>query len=50
MNQIEEIEVDPIGDLRRALNQEMFDREQFHKLTQIVKILPELIDVAKENK
>jgi hypothetical protein len=49
MNQIEEIEVDPIGDLRRALNQEMFDREQFHKLTQIVKVLPELIDMAKEN-
>jgi hypothetical protein len=49
MKQIEEIETDPIGDLRRALNQEMFDKEQFHKLTQIVKILPELIDMAKEN-
>jgi len=49
MKQIEEIEADPIGDLRRALNQEMFDKEQFHKLTQIVKVLPELIDMAKEN-
>ena len=49
MNQIEEINEDPIGDLRRALNQEMFDKEQFHKLTQVLKVLPELIDMAKEN-
>ena len=52
MNQeqeIIEIDEDPIGDLRRALNQEMFDREQFNKLTNVLKVLPELFEMAKKN-
>jgi predicted translin family RNA/ssDNA-binding protein len=50
MNQeIEIIEADPIGDLRRALNQEMFDKEQFHKLTNVLKVMPELYEMAKKN-
>jgi hypothetical protein len=41
--------IDPIGDLRRALNEEMFTREKFHKWTNQLKHLPEFFELAKRN-
>jgi hypothetical protein len=42
--------IDPIGDLRRALNQEILTREQFHKWTNQLKHLPEFFELAKKGK
>lgn len=39
--------IDPIGDLRRALNQEMPDREQFHRFYNKLKNLPMFFEIAK---
>ena len=45
----EDIEfIDPIGDLRRALNQEMIDREDFHKFYTKLKNLPMFFEIAKK--
>lgn len=45
---IEKIEDnDPIGDLRRSLNQELPSREQFHQFYNKVKNLPEFFEIAK---
>lgn len=56
MKEIEKIEIkieedkDPIGDLRRSLNQPLPEREQFHKWYNQVKNLPEFFKIAKERK
>lgn len=39
---------DPIGDLRRALNQEMPSRDEFHKMNAKLKNLPMFFDLAKK--
>jgi hypothetical protein len=45
----EDIEfIDPIGDLRRALNQEMIEREDFHKFYTKLKNLPMFFEFAKK--
>ena len=47
--EIIETDEDAIGDLRRALNQEVLETEQFHKLTNVLKVMPELYEMAKKN-
>jgi hypothetical protein len=45
----EDIEfIDPIGDLRRSLNQEMIEREDFHKFYTKLKNLPMFFEIAKK--
>lgn len=39
--------IDPIGDLRRALNQEFPNREDFHKLYTKLKNLSMFFEIAK---
>lgn len=39
--------IDPIGDLRRALNQEIPTREGFHKFYNKLKNLPMFFEIAK---
>lgn len=39
---------DPIGDLRRALNQELPTQQQFHKWYHQLKNLPEFFEIAKK--
>lgn len=39
--------IDPIGDLRRALNQEMPERAAFHKFYTKLKNLPMFFEIAK---
>ncbi len=39
--------IDHIGDLRRALNQELPNREEFHKLYTKLKNLPMFFEIAK---
>ena len=39
---------DPIGDLRRSLNQEMITRDNFHKFYNKLKNLPEFFEFAKK--
>ena len=52
MEQQEIIEIlednDPIGDLRRALNQEIIEKEKFHKITNVLKVVPEFLDIAEK--
>ena len=44
----EDIEfIDPIGDLRRSLNQELPERDKFHKFYNQLKNLPEFFEIAK---
>ena len=40
--------IDPIGDLRRALNQEIPAREDFHKFYNKLKNLPMFFEIAKK--
>jgi hypothetical protein len=40
--------IDPIGDLRRALNQELPEREKFHRFYNQLKNLPEFFEIAKK--
>jgi len=40
--------IDPIGDLRRSLNQEMIGREDFHKFYTKLKNLPMFFEIAKK--
>jgi len=40
--------IDPIGDLRRALNQEIPTQKEFHKWYNQVKNLPEFFELAKK--
>lgn len=40
--------IDPIGDLRRSLNQEMIGREDFHKYYSKLKNLPMFFEIAKK--
>ena len=40
--------IDPIGDLRRALNQEIPTQQEFHKWYNQVKNLPEFFQLAKK--
>jgi hypothetical protein len=42
--------LDPIGDFRRLVNQEFITREQFHKITNTLKVMPEFLDMAKNSK
>lgn len=39
--------IDPIGDLRRSLNQEMITRDNFHRFYNQLKNLPEFFEIAK---
>ena len=39
---------DPIGDLRRSLNQEMITRDNFHRFYNQLKNLPEFFEFAKK--
>jgi hypothetical protein len=49
IEETEDIEfIDPIGDLRRALNQEMIEREDFHKFYTKLKNLPMFFEIAKK--
>ena len=40
--------IDPIGDLRRSLNQELPTKEQFYKWYNQLKNLPEFFEIAKK--
>lgn len=40
--------IDPIGDLRRALNQEMPSQKDFHKFYSKLKNLPMFFEIAKK--
>ena len=40
--------IDPIGDLRRSLNQEMIEREDIHKFYTKLKNLPMFFEIAKK--
>ena len=40
--------IDPIGDLRRSLNQEMITRDNFHRFYNQLKNLPEFFELAKK--
>lgn len=40
--------LEPIGDLRRALNREMITREDFHKFYTKLKNLPMFFEIAKK--
>lgn len=40
--------IDPIGDLRRSLNQEIITRDNFHKFYNQLKNLPEFFKIAKK--
>ena len=40
--------IDPIGDLRRSLNQEMIERDNFHRFYNQLKNLPEFFEIAKK--
>lgn len=48
-NIINEDFLDPIGDLRRALNTETITKEKFLKLSNVLKVMPELFVMAKKN-
>jgi hypothetical protein len=39
---------DPIGDLRRALNQELPERDKFHRFYNQLKNLPMFFEIAKK--
>lgn len=39
--------IDPIGDLRISLNQEMITRDNFHRFYNQLKNLPEFFEIAK---
>lgn len=49
MKEKEEEFKDPIGDLRRALNQEILTKEQFVKYGINLKNVPEFFEIAKNN-
>jgi hypothetical protein len=40
--------IDPIGDLRRSLNQEIISRDNFHKFYNQLRNLPEFFEIAKK--
>lgn len=40
--------IDPIGDLRRALNQEFPERDKFHQFYNKLKNLPMFFEIAKK--
>lgn len=40
--------IDPIGDLRISLNQEMITRDNFHRFYNQLKNLPEFFEIAKK--
>ena len=40
--------IDPIGDLRRSLNQELPERDKFHRFYNQLKNLPEFFEIAKK--
>ena len=40
--------IDPIGDLRISLNQEMITRDYFHRFYNQLKNLPEFFELAKK--
>jgi len=44
-----ELEQDPIGELRILMNREVLDNKKFFQLQNIVKLLPELLKMAKKN-
>ena len=44
-----ELESDAIGELRMLMNSDVMDNKKFMKLQNIVKLLPELIKMAKKN-
>ena len=39
--------IDPIGDLRRSLNEEIISRDNFHRFYNQLKNLPEFFKIAK---
>jgi hypothetical protein len=44
-------EEDYVGDLRRLINDELiYDKEKFYKAISLLKVLPEILDIAKNNK
>lgn len=40
--------LDPIGDLRRDLNQEILERDKFHKFYNQLRNLPMFFEIAKK--
>lgn len=44
-----ELDYDPIGELRILMNREVLDKKKFFQLQNIVKLLPELVKMAKKN-
>lgn len=49
---MEEImEEDYVADLRTLINDEsLYDKEKFYKTISLLKVLPEILDMAKKNK
>ena len=43
------IDEDPITDLRILLNKELITREKFYQLQNLLKVMPEIYELAKEN-
>jgi hypothetical protein len=42
---------DYVGDLRRLINDELiYDKEKFYNAISLLKVLPEILDIAKKNK
>lgn len=37
---------DPIADLRSLLNREFISRDKFHKMVNVVKVMPEFLKIA----
>lgn len=42
--------LDPIGDLRRALNEEILKRDDFHRFYNQLKKLPMFFEIAKNRR
>lgn len=49
---MEEImEEDYVADLRTLINDEsLYDKERFYKIISLIKVLPEVLEMAKKNK
>jgi hypothetical protein len=45
------MEEDYVADLRTLINDEgLYDKEKFYKIISLLKVLPEILDMAKKNK
>jgi hypothetical protein len=45
------MEEDYVADLRTLINDErLYNKEKFYKIISLLKVLPEILDMAKKNK